>query len=434
MKQIVDKYSGKFNEIETSKRPGVLATIKGAVTGWRPNRNGRTYSRELWQKALDSDYVKEQVALKHFVGEADHPEERLEPIIKEMSHSMTDFEFHDETSEVWATIDILDTPNGHMLKTLLDYSGSLSFSTRGSGDVMDNGEVDPDTYQLFAIDAVLRPSYPTATVKLSESENLTKSDKQVKSLIEKYSGKKLNEMSPAGDEISNILDFIDGVKWAPSDIDDLKYLVSIYVPSKEVIEKVRKASSENEIRALIKPYYYDFMNRLGSDDYEDDYYESVDDMMFKLNNNLNETKSNKSKDKVFEYYNNLKPKTISEAIKEKKSLHENYGDNTDYSEKIEQLVDDFMKEVFAIQHVFTTSYIDVKYTDDEFEKPYEYIVRIEDNSFTKQGSRYSMEELAEYITDRIASLELKSIGEYKDMPYMIFTQNIGMPDFGDNIF
>lgn len=199
-KILVDKHIAKFEEVESSKRPGVLATIRGAVTGWKPNRNGRTYSRELWVKALDSDYVREQVALKHFVGEADHPEERLEPIIKEMSHSITDFEFVDNNQEVWATIDILDTPNGHLLKTLLDYSGSLSFSTRGSGDVMENGEVDPDTYQLFAIDAVLRPSYPTATVTaLAESEEMKLTDKQALNLIEKYSGSRLEETDDVED-------------------------------------------------------------------------------------------------------------------------------------------------------------------------------------------------------------------------------------------
>lgn len=204
-KILVDKHIGKFEEIETSKKPGVLATIKGAITGWKPNRNGRTYSRELWEKALESDYVKEQVALKHFVGEADHPEERLEPIIKEMSHSITDFEFHDESSEVWATIDILDTPNGHLLKTLLDYSGSLSFSTRGSGDVMENGEVDPDTYQLFAIDAVLRPSYPTATITaLTENDQSNYTDKQAINLIEKYSGSKFNT-SKDFDDVDDML-------------------------------------------------------------------------------------------------------------------------------------------------------------------------------------------------------------------------------------
>ena len=187
---LIDKHTSMFEEVESSKKPGVLATIRGAVSGWKPNRNGRTYSKELWEKAVNSDFVKEQVALKHFIGEADHPEDRLDPAFEHMSHAVSDFEFHDDTSELWATIDILDTPDGHKLKTLLDYSGSLSFSTRGSGDVMDNGEVDPDTYQLFAIDSVIRPSYPTATV-LSESENLNKikpiTESEALKVLETYS-------------------------------------------------------------------------------------------------------------------------------------------------------------------------------------------------------------------------------------------------------
>ena len=192
--QLITKHSAKFDTVEKSKRPGVLATLRGPVTGWKPNRNGRTYSRDLWVKALNSDYVKEQVALNHFVGEADHPEERLEPVIQNMSHAMRDFEFDDANQEVIATIDILDTPCGNMLKTLYDYSGALSFSTRGSGDVLEDGEVDPDTYQLFAIDAVLRPSYATATVRdlLTESETLHK-DKDVKKVLESYSDASLCE-------------------------------------------------------------------------------------------------------------------------------------------------------------------------------------------------------------------------------------------------
>ena len=192
--QLITKHSAKFDTVEKSKRPGVLATLRGPVTGWKPNRNGRTYSRDLWVKALNSDYVKEQVALNHFVGEADHPEERLEPVIQNMSHAMRDFEFDDANQEVIATIDILDTPCGNMLKTLYDYSGALSFSTRGSGDVLEDGEVDPETYQLFAIDAVLRPSYATATVRnlLTESESLHK-DKDVKKVIESYSGSQVDK-------------------------------------------------------------------------------------------------------------------------------------------------------------------------------------------------------------------------------------------------
>ncbi len=188
---LIDKHTSMFEEVETPKKPGVLATIRGAVSGWKPNRNGRTYSKKLWQNAINSEFVREQIALKHFIGEADHPEDRLDPAFEHMSHAVSDFEFHDETSELWATIDILDTPDGHKLKTLLDYSGSLSFSTRGSGDVMENGEVDPDTYQLFAVDSVIRPSYPTATI-LSESQDLkcikTITESEALHVLELYSG------------------------------------------------------------------------------------------------------------------------------------------------------------------------------------------------------------------------------------------------------
>lgn len=193
---LIDKHTSMFEQVKTSQKPGVLATIRGAVSGWKPNRNGRTYSRELWQKAINSEFVKEQIALKHFIGEADHPEDRLDPAFEHMSHAVSDFEFHDDTSELWATIDILDTPDGHKLKTLLDYSGSLSFSTRGSGDVMENGEVDPDTYQLFAVDSVIRPSYPTATV-LAESQKFkttkTITEGEALKVLEAYSGSKYNK-------------------------------------------------------------------------------------------------------------------------------------------------------------------------------------------------------------------------------------------------
>ena len=66
-KILIDKHTSVFEAIESSKKPGVLATIRGAVTGWKPNRNGRTYSKELWKKAIESEFVSEQVALKHFI-------------------------------------------------------------------------------------------------------------------------------------------------------------------------------------------------------------------------------------------------------------------------------------------------------------------------------------------------------------------------------
>ena len=44
--------------------------------------------------------------------------------------------------DLWACVDILDTPNGRILKTLCDYGFIPGISSRGSGDVMENNEVE----------------------------------------------------------------------------------------------------------------------------------------------------------------------------------------------------------------------------------------------------------------------------------------------------
>ena len=50
--------------------------------------------------------------------------------------------------DLYAVVDILDTPNGKLLKTLCDYGFTPGISSRGTGDVMANNEVDPDTFFL----------------------------------------------------------------------------------------------------------------------------------------------------------------------------------------------------------------------------------------------------------------------------------------------
>ncbi len=301
---LIDKHTSKFEEVKTSKKPGVLATIRGAVSGWKPNRNGRTYSRELWKKAINSDFVREQIALKHFIGEADHPEDRLDPAFEHMSHAISDFEFRDDRSELWATIDILDTPDGQKLKTLLDYSGSLSFSTRGSGDVMENGEVDPDTYQLFAIDSVIRPSYPTATV-LAESENLgnlkTITESEALKVLEAYSGNAYSKKSSARETsmkddlfMLNHRSLFESLNEGENDYtrDDLDYVISLVdeyanqtgLDDDEVYDRVksmlRDTDLENNDYVIWDAMAYVIDNNMGDDDMidsdEEDYYESED--------------------------------------------------------------------------------------------------------------------------------------------------------------
>jgi chromosome segregation ATPase len=85
--------------------------------------------------------------------------------------------------------DILDTPNGKLLKALCDYGCKIGVSSRGSGDIVsgiDGDEVVPDTYDCECFDAVLvpavegaRPDYVTESLDSSHKQTLSESLNQL---------------------------------------------------------------------------------------------------------------------------------------------------------------------------------------------------------------------------------------------------------------
>lgn len=186
-----------FEEVEPTepKRKGILKTIKGIVADCKLNRNGRIYPRQLWQNVINSDYVQELLASKTLFGETDHPADRLEMSLQEVSHCISDIKL--EGDNVIATIDILDTPNGNLISRLLDYGSKIGVSSRGAGDVGEDNVVDPDTYTFVGFDLVARPSCAAAvpdliteSVKpLTESEiaNVLKDYKNLNNTIEDLS-------------------------------------------------------------------------------------------------------------------------------------------------------------------------------------------------------------------------------------------------------
>jgi hypothetical protein len=71
--------------------------------------------------------------------------------------------------DLCACVDILDTPNGRILKTLCDYGFIPGVSSRGSGDVMPNNDVDPETFFLECFDVVAIPAVKKARLSMCES-------------------------------------------------------------------------------------------------------------------------------------------------------------------------------------------------------------------------------------------------------------------------
>ena len=147
---------------------GPIATCKEGT------RNGRKYNKELWIKALNDEIFQEKIANKSLFLELGHPADREETDMKcvcacipEMPKIVND--------DLYAYVDILDTPNGRLLKTFCDYGFVPGISSRGSGDIMANDEVDPETFFLETWDIVQLPAVKKARLAMCESLNNKKS-------------------------------------------------------------------------------------------------------------------------------------------------------------------------------------------------------------------------------------------------------------------
>jgi len=126
------------------------------------NRNGRIYPKAIMEKAVDK-YVKEQVNSKRAVGELNHPEGPTVNLDK-VSHLIEALDW--QNNDVVGKARILDTPNGQIVKGLLDGGVQLGVSTRGMGSLeQKNGVmVVKDDFILNTVDIVQDPSAPTAFV------------------------------------------------------------------------------------------------------------------------------------------------------------------------------------------------------------------------------------------------------------------------------
>lgn len=180
----------------------VIATLYGVLSDFgHVTRNNRLYSRELWERVLSSDAVRELLETKTMFGEPDHPmdvENRLEVHIPYVSHIVRDPKIDYKTNTVKGYLDILDTPYGRIIKTLVDYGCTLGVSSRGSGELISQGNqdiVDPDKYLFITWDIVARPSNVEARVDEIDTVHLDpkSSKKTVYELLELQVDKMISE-------------------------------------------------------------------------------------------------------------------------------------------------------------------------------------------------------------------------------------------------
>jgi len=158
-----------------SKAPkkGCLGRLEGVCADFKnPTRNGRLYPLELWKKVFDDELFKESLQNKTLFGELDHPEDRFEPLITEACVVMTDYRIDEDKGLIYGGFDILDTPSGRILKTVVDYGSVVGVSSRGQGDIVETADgerVDEDSYEFACFDVVSTPAVAKARQNVMES-------------------------------------------------------------------------------------------------------------------------------------------------------------------------------------------------------------------------------------------------------------------------
>ena len=128
------------------------------------NRNGRIYPKEVIQKEVKR-YNKEFVEKKRAFGELGHPEGPTINLDK-VSHMIEKLE--EDGNNFVGRAKILSTPNGQIVKNLIDDGAKLGVSSRGLGSLESKGNAQyvKDDFQLAtAGDIVADPSAPEAFVE-----------------------------------------------------------------------------------------------------------------------------------------------------------------------------------------------------------------------------------------------------------------------------
>lgn len=123
------------------------------------NQNGRIYPQVILDREV-RNYQK-FIAESRALGECDHPDSSVVEL-KNASHIVR--EAYMDGDVCYGVVELLDTPSGKILQSLVESGVTLGISSRGVGSTKRQGDTDvvQDDFQLICWDFVSEPSTPGA--------------------------------------------------------------------------------------------------------------------------------------------------------------------------------------------------------------------------------------------------------------------------------
>ncbi len=133
--------------------------LKGiCIQGGVKNANQRVYPVTEIGRAVNT--LNDQITGGYSVlGEVDHPE-GLNINLDRVSHMIT--EMWMDGPNGYGKLKVLPTPMGQIVQTMLESGVKLGVSSRGSGNVTEDGTGQVSDYEIITVDIVAQPSAPGA--------------------------------------------------------------------------------------------------------------------------------------------------------------------------------------------------------------------------------------------------------------------------------
>ena len=155
------------------------------------NGNGRIYRQGTLQREVEN--YQKAIKERRSLGELDHPDDSVINL-KNASHLVTKMWWDGDS--VMGKIEVLDTPAGNILKSLVKSGIKLGISSRGLGSVKEESgsTIVEDDFQLICFDMVSEPSTPGAFLDQTKAPSAFNMDPGVNVYLNEAKNDKIDDL------------------------------------------------------------------------------------------------------------------------------------------------------------------------------------------------------------------------------------------------
>jgi archaellum component FlaC len=153
---------------EDASKPGKIIVRGQFARSDKATENKRLYRERLWRREFGR--LSESIGNRRMFGELDHPADGRTKLSR-VSHIITKLDV--SGNEVIGEAEVLDTPNGRIMKALAEAQAQVGVSSRGFGStkVMPDGTLEvQEDFRLDTFDFVADPATKTAYPKVFAEE------------------------------------------------------------------------------------------------------------------------------------------------------------------------------------------------------------------------------------------------------------------------